>query len=61
MNVVMTAGGKLVEIQGTAERGFFTRKELDELVDLAERGIQRIIRLQNMALFAEDGEAVLEE
>ena len=31
MNVVMTGGGKFVEIQGTAEEAVFTKKEMDEL------------------------------
>ena len=37
MNVVMTADGRLVEVQATAERDPFTRDELDELLDLAAR------------------------
>ena len=46
MNVVMTAGGKFVEVQGTAEGAAFTRSELDELLRLAELGIGRIIEAQ---------------
>ena len=38
MNVVMTADGRLVEVQATAEREPFTRDELDELLDLAAAG-----------------------
>ena len=41
MNVVMTADGRLVEVQATAERDPFTRDELDELLDLAAGGIER--------------------
>ena len=37
MNMVMTADGKLVEVQGTAEHGTFDREQLDALVDLARR------------------------
>jgi ribonuclease PH len=43
MNVVMTAAGRLIEVQGTAEQGTFSRSELDELLDLAEMGIRTII------------------
>lgn len=42
MNVVMTAGGRLVEIQGTAERQPFSRNRLLRLLDLAEKGIQEL-------------------
>ncbi len=46
MNVVMTAGGRFVEIQGTAEGLAFSRGELDRLVDLAAGGIATILDLQ---------------
>ena len=42
MNVVMTGGGRLIEVQATAERVPFSRAELDVLVDLAAAGIQEI-------------------
>jgi ribonuclease PH len=44
LNVVMTTGGRLVEIQGTAESGAFTRQELGAMLDLAEKGCQEIAR-----------------
>jgi ribonuclease PH len=50
LNVVMTAAGELVEIQGTAEKSPFPRAQLAELVDLAAGGIQRLVALQNQAL-----------
>ena len=50
MNVVMESSGKIIEIQGTAERGSFTRKELDGLTDLAENGIDKLIELQRSSL-----------
>ena len=50
MNVVMTAGGKFVEIQGTAEGAPFSREEMQELLTLAEKGIQELIRYQKKAL-----------
>jgi ribonuclease PH len=46
MNVVMTGDGRFVEVQGTAEGIAFTRKELDELLALAELGINEIIAAQ---------------
>lgn len=46
MNVVMTGQGKFVEVQGTAEGQPFSRAKLDELLLLAEKGIQEIIALQ---------------
>jgi ribonuclease PH len=46
MNVVMTAEGRLVEIQGTAEREPFSKAELDRLLRLAQRGIKKLTSLQ---------------
>lgn len=46
MNVVMTAGGNFVEVQGTAEGVAFTRVELNSMLDLAEGGIREIIAAQ---------------
>ncbi len=46
MNVVMTGAGRLVEVQGTAEGQAFTRGELDQLLDLAQKGIGEIVELQ---------------
>lgn len=50
MNVVMTASGKLIEVQGTAEETPFSRAELDQLLDLAEHGVARLLRLQQETL-----------
>ncbi len=50
MNVVMTEGGRFVEVQGTAEGQAFSRGELDALLGLAETGIGRIVELQRTAL-----------
>jgi ribonuclease PH len=50
MNVVMTGGGRLVEVQGTAEGSPFSRKEMDGMLDLAEAGIRQIIAAQRAAL-----------
>jgi ribonuclease PH len=50
MNVVMNGRGGLIEVQGTAEKGAFSRAEHDALLDLAARGIRKLFRLQRQAL-----------
>ncbi len=50
MNVVGTASGRLVEVQGTAEGHPFSRDELDDLLDLALGGIERLVVAQRGAL-----------
>jgi len=50
MNVVATADGKVVEIQGTGEQRSFSREELDRLVDLALDAVPRLAEAQNLAL-----------
>jgi ribonuclease PH len=50
MNVVMTEAGHFVEVQGTAEGAAFTRKEMDQLLALAEQGIAELIAMQKAAL-----------
>lgn len=52
LNVVMTGSGGLVEVQGTAERGTFSRDELNQMLDSAQSGIGDLIRLQKEALAA---------
>ena len=46
MNLVMTGQGRMVEIQGTAERGTFGKDELDEFLALGWDGIQRLVKMQ---------------
>lgn len=50
MNVVMTGGGKYVEVQGTAEGEPFDRALLDELLSLAADGCADLTRMQVLAL-----------
>ena len=50
MNIVMTGAGNFVEVQGTAEGAAFGRRQLDELISLAERGIRDLIAEQRRAL-----------
>jgi ribonuclease PH len=50
MNVAMTGAGRFIEVQGTAEGTPFSRDELDELLALAEKGINEIFELQRATL-----------
>ena len=50
MNVVMTAAGGFVEVQGTAEGAPFSRQEMDQLLGLADKGIRELVALQRRAL-----------
>ena len=50
MNVVMTGQGKFVEIQGTAEEEAFTKKEMDGLTRLAQKGIGELTKIQKKSL-----------
>lgn len=50
MNVVMNAQGGFIEIQGTAERQIFTQQELDQLLTLAQTGINQLIQFQQNAV-----------
>jgi ribonuclease PH len=52
MNVVRTGGGELIEVQATAERAPFSRARLDELLALAEAGIDELVAAQEDALGA---------
>jgi ribonuclease PH len=50
LNIVMTSEGEIIEIQGTAEKDPLDRAVLDELVDLAWKGIDHICTQQQEAL-----------
>ena len=50
MNVVMTASGGFVELQGTAEGATFSRLEMDALLSLAAKGIGELVEAQRRAL-----------
>jgi ribonuclease PH len=53
MNIAYTAGGKFVEIQGSAEGAAgFTREQMQQMTDLAVAGCGRIMELQRQALVA---------
>ena len=50
MNLVMTGGGDLVEIQGTAEHHPFSTEQLSAMLDLGKQGVNQLIDLQKQAL-----------
>ena len=50
MNVVMTSAGEYVEIQATAEHSSFSRTQLDELLALADGGIQSLVEIQRQVV-----------
>jgi ribonuclease PH len=50
LNVAMTADGRLIEVQGTAEGEPFARQSLDRLLDLAAEGIADLVHQQREAL-----------
>ena len=52
MNVVRTSDGRYVELQGTAETTPFHRTQFDQLLDLADAGIDRLQQLQRELLGA---------
>ncbi len=53
MNVVMTDSNKIVEIQGTAEGAPYSRQDVNDLLDLAEKGIRELIIMQKKVLESE--------
>jgi len=50
MNVVMTDKGQMVEIQGTGEAFPFTRQDLDDMLNMAQKGIFELIAIQKKIL-----------
>lgn len=54
MNVVGDDKGRFIEIQGTGEQVAFDRKKLNEMLDLAEAGIEKLLELQLSALSTEE-------
>jgi ribonuclease PH len=50
MNIVCTGDGRFIEVQGTAERQPFTQAQLDDLLALAVKGINRLVDLQRATI-----------
>ncbi|MDK3017864.1 ribonuclease PH [Pseudodonghicola flavimaris] len=48
-NFILTGSGRLVEVQMSAEGSTFTRAQMDELLDLADKGVQELVALQKAA------------
>ena len=46
MNVVMTGGGRFIEVQGTGEEATFTEAELSAMLQLARAGIRDLLAAQ---------------
>ncbi|NWF91919.1 MAG: ribonuclease PH [Syntrophaceae bacterium] len=53
MNVVMTGSGEFIEVQGTAENAVFSKKEMDSLIRVAEKGIKKLTAIQKKSLEGE--------
>ena len=50
MNIVCTGTGKFIEVQGTAEKQAFSREQMNEMMLLAEKGIQQLMMFQRYAI-----------
>ena len=50
MNIVMTGTGNFVEVQGTGEEYTFSRPQLNELLQLGEKGCQQLVEIQKQVL-----------
>ncbi len=50
MNIVMTGSGKFVEVQGTAEEEAFTADQMQDMISLARKGIEELVKIQRNAL-----------
>jgi ribonuclease PH len=48
-NFVMTGGGRLIEVQMSAEGATFAREEMDTLLDLAAEGVMQLVEVQRSA------------
>jgi ribonuclease PH len=50
MNFVMTGSGKFIEVQGTAESAPFTRKQMENMTELAQEAIKELLKTQKQVL-----------
>jgi ribonuclease PH len=58
-NLVMTAKGEIIEFQATSEKAPLSRGQMDELLDLAEKGIRELLEFQQQILGTLEGAGVL--
>jgi ribonuclease PH len=49
-NFVMTGDGRLIEVQGTAEKTPFSQQQFLALMALAHKGVARLVSLQKLAI-----------
>jgi ribonuclease PH len=49
-NVVLNEDLNIIELQGTAEEGSYTRSQLNQMLDMAEKGIKEVMALQRQAI-----------
>ena len=54
MNVVCTGDGRFIELQGTAEREPFSKQQMDQLLNLADKGIKILLDIQRRAISGEE-------
>lgn len=54
-NIVLNEAMEIIELQGTAEAGSFSRTQLNRILDVAEKGIQELMALQRQALHSSTG------
>jgi ribonuclease PH len=52
-NVVLNGDLNIIELQGTAEEGSYTRAQLNQMLDMAEQGIREVMELQRRAILSE--------
>jgi ribonuclease PH len=50
MNIICAGDGRFIEVQGTAEKEPFARAEMDNLLELAKLGIERLVAIQRGVL-----------
>lgn len=50
MNFVMTGSGKFIEVQGTAESAPFTRRQMENMTEIAQQGIKELLKAQKQVL-----------
>jgi ribonuclease PH len=49
-NLVMNENSEIIEIQGTAEGATFTKEKLKEIMDIGEKGILELVKIQKKEL-----------
>jgi ribonuclease PH len=50
MNFVMTGSGNFIEVQGTAESAPFTRRQMENMTEIAQQGIKELLKTQKQVL-----------